>query len=52
MLNKLLSGQYEVKNTETGKIHAKHTTKPLAEAQIHLLRAIEHNPHFILRNRF
>jgi hypothetical protein len=34
------SPRYQVKNTETGKIHAKGTTKEKAEAQARLLNAI------------
>ena len=34
-------GKFEVKNTDTGKIHSK-TTKTKAEAQIRLLRGLEH----------
>lgn len=33
---------YRVKNTETGKVLAKKTTKAKAEAQVRLLRGIEH----------
>lgn len=33
---------YEVKNKETGRVSAKHTTKAKGEAQIRLLNAIEH----------
>lgn len=33
---------YEVVNTETGRVHAKHTTKKKAEAQVRLLRGVEH----------
>jgi hypothetical protein len=33
---------YRVKNTETGDVLAKKTTKAKAEAQIRLLRGIEH----------
>jgi hypothetical protein len=35
------SGLYSVVNTETGQIHAKHTSKPKAERQLRLLRGIE-----------
>lgn len=34
--------RYEVVNTRTGRVHAKHTTKAKAEAQLRLLRGIEH----------
>ena len=33
---------YQVKNTATGKIHARHATLAHAEAQVRLLQAIEH----------
>jgi hypothetical protein len=33
---------YSVINTETRKVHAKHTTKDKAKAQIRLLQALEH----------
>lgn len=29
-------------NAETGKVHARHTTKPKAEAQVRLLNASDH----------
>ncbi len=35
-------GGYQVANTDTGEIHAKHTTRAKAEAQVRLLRGIEH----------
>lgn len=34
--------RYEVVNTATGRVHAKHTSKKKAEAQVRLLRGIEH----------
>jgi hypothetical protein len=37
---------YRVKNTETGKVHAKCSTKLNAERQLRLLNAVEHNPKF------
>jgi hypothetical protein len=33
---------WEVVNTETGKVHAKCTTKKRAEAQLHLLEGVDH----------
>jgi hypothetical protein len=39
---KLNGNKYEVKNVETGKVHAKGTTKVKAEKQMKLLNAIEH----------
>jgi hypothetical protein len=36
-----LNHQYEVVNEETGKVHAKRTTKTKAEKQLRLLRGIE-----------
>lgn len=35
-------GRYEVVNSATGRVHARHTTKRKAEAQVRLLRGIEH----------
>jgi len=36
------SGAFAVVNTETGRVHAKHTTKEKAVAQMRLLYGIEH----------
>lgn len=33
---------YQVKNVQTGKVHAKATTKSKAQAQTNLLRGVEH----------
>lgn len=33
---------YQVKNTRTGKVHAKGTSKAKAEGQVRLLRGVEH----------
>lgn len=38
---KKLNGEYSVVNTETGKVHAKRTTKTKAEKQLRLLRGVE-----------
>lgn len=35
-------GKYSVINSSTGKVHAERTTKAKAEAQLALLRGIEH----------
>lgn len=35
-------GGYAVVNTRTGKRHSKHTSKAKAEAQVRLLRGVEH----------
>jgi hypothetical protein len=35
-------GKFEVVNSHTGKVKAKHTTKEKAEAQVRLLHMIEH----------
>jgi hypothetical protein len=35
-------GHYKVINSQTGKIHSKHTTKEKAEAQIRLLQSLDH----------
>lgn len=37
-----VNGSYRVKNAETGRVAAKHTTKQKAERQERLLRGIEH----------
>jgi len=36
------SGTVSVVNTETGKVHSKHTTPEKARAQLRLLYGIEH----------
>lgn len=36
------NGGFKVVNTATGEVHAKHTTRPRAEAQVKLLRGLEH----------
>ena len=36
------NGDFKVVNTATGKVHAAHTTREKAEAQVRLLRGIEH----------
>ena len=41
-VEKTSAGDFEVRNVETGKAHAKHTTRAKAEAQVRLLRGIEH----------
>ena len=35
-------GMYKVVNSSTGKVHAERTTKAKAEAQLRLLRGVEH----------
>ena len=35
-------GAYQVVNTATGEVHAHHTTRQKAEAQIRLLHMVEH----------
>ena len=35
-------GDFKVVNTASGKVHARHTTKEKAEAQVRLLRGVEH----------
>ena len=37
-----VNGAYRVKNVETGRVAAKHTTKAKAERQERLLRGVEH----------
>lgn len=34
--------EFEVVNKNTGKVHAKHTTKEKAEKQVRLLEMVEH----------
>jgi hypothetical protein len=48
---KKVDGAFQVYNKKTGKIHAKHTTKEKAEAQLRLLNATEHNPNFKPRSK-
>ena len=36
------NGGFKVVNTQTGQVHAKHTTRDKAEAQVRLLRGVEH----------
>jgi hypothetical protein len=36
-----LKDEYMVVNTQTGKVHAKHSTKANAEAQVRLLYGLE-----------
>ena len=38
----LADGGYRVVNTVSGRVHAKHTTKRRAQAQVRLLNAREH----------
>lgn len=35
-------GAFKVVNTATGEVHAKHTSRAKAEAQVRLLRGVEH----------
>ena len=35
-------GEFKVVNTATGRLHSRHTSKAHAEAQMRLLRGIEH----------
>ena len=44
------NGKFEVLNSDTGKIHSYGTTSVKAHAQLRLLQAIKHNPHFKLYN--
>jgi len=43
---KSVDGGYEVVNSETGDVKAKHTDKADAERQVRLLNAIEHDEGF------
>lgn len=40
-VNQVMGG-FEVVNTQTGKVHAKHTTRVKAERQVRLLNAVKH----------
>ena len=40
-ITKLSNGKYQVKNKETGKIHAKGTTKAKAQKQIKLMQWVD-----------
>lgn len=40
-IRKLTNGYYRVKNTATGVVHSKHTSKTKAEAQVRLLEQKE-----------
>ena len=44
-------GGHKVVNTATGKVHAEHTSRAKAEAQVRLLNAVEHNPNFRPRRK-
>jgi len=48
-IRKTKSGDYEVRSPN--QVHAKHTSKANAEAQVRLLNAIEHNPDFIQKRK-
>ena len=37
-----VKGGFKVVNTQSGKVHAEHTTKDKADAQVRLLRGVEH----------
>ena len=41
MIKKHAHGDYSVINTKTGQVHAKHTSKAKAEAQVRLLHMKE-----------
>ena len=42
---------YKVFNNRTKRIFSKCTTKTRAKKQLRLLRAIDNNPNFVLKNR-
>lgn len=48
-ISHLADGHYRVMNTESRKVHSKHTTKEKAEAQMRLLNAIDHG--YVLKKR-
>jgi hypothetical protein len=41
-IKKHAHGDYSVVNKTTGQVYSKHTTKTKAEAQVRLLRGVEH----------
>lgn len=41
LIRKISKNKYQVLNQDTGKIHAKHTSKANAEAQVRLLQSLE-----------
>ena len=41
LIRKVSKNKYQVLNKQTGKIHAKHTSKEKAEAQVRLLKSLE-----------
>jgi hypothetical protein len=43
-INRLPDGAFQVRNKETGNVHAKHTTLAKAKAQIAALHAAEKSP--------
>ncbi len=45
-MRKVDGNGYEVFNTDTGDVKAKHANKEDAERQLRLLRAIEHDPNW------
>lgn len=49
-INQVMGG-FEVVNTETQEVHAKHTSLEKAKAQVRLLNAVKHNPRFRPRGR-
>lgn len=44
-------GGFKVVNAATGEVHAEHTSRAKAEAQVRLLNAVEHNPKFRPRRK-
>lgn len=41
-IQKVAEGKYQVINLKTGQVHAKHTSKTKADAQVRLLEAVDH----------
>lgn len=41
-----VGSRFRVVNIATGEVHARSTSRARAQAQLRLLRAIEHNPKF------
>jgi len=43
VIERLPSGKFCVKNKNTGKVHAYHTTLANAQAQVRLMEMVDHN---------
>jgi len=49
IITKLSNGKYQVKNKETGKIHAKGTTKAKAQKQVKLMQWVDKKNDFVFK---